>query len=157
MKFQAILELNGKTATGITVPPEIIAALGSSKKPAVRVTINDYTYPTTVAVMGGEFKIPVSAEVRQKAGVTAGEALEVEIVADNQPRTVSIPPDLASALDQDAGAKRFFDGLSYSNQRRFVMGVDEAKTPETRQRRIAKMITMLREERVDNAPKQEKA
>ena len=148
MKFHAVIQLGGKTATGIQVPAEIIAALGSSKKPPVRVTLGGYSYRTTVAVLGGVFMIPVSEEVRKNAGVAAGDEVDVEIELDNEPREVSVPADFTESLDQDADARRFFDGLSYSNKRRFVMGIEEAKTPETRQRRIDKAIIMLREGKV---------
>lgn len=148
MKFHAVIQLGGKTATGIQVPAEVIAALGSSKKPPVRVTLGGYTYRTTVAVLGGVFMIPVSEEVRKNAGVAAGDEVDVEIELDNEPREVSVPADFTELLDQDADARRFFDGLSYSNKRRFVMGIEEAKTPETCQRRIDKAIIMLREGKV---------
>lgn len=80
MKFHARLELDGKTATGITVPDEVISSLGSSKRPKVRVTINSFTFETAVGVMGGKYKVPVSADRRKDAGVAAGDELEVEIV-----------------------------------------------------------------------------
>ena len=73
MKFRATVELGGKTATGVEVPAQVVVALGSSKKPAVRVTINGYIYRSTMASMGGRFMLPVSAEVRQAAGVAAGD------------------------------------------------------------------------------------
>jgi len=117
MRFRAIVQLGGKTATGIQVPPEIVAGLGSSKRPAVRVTINGYTYRSSVATMGGVFMLPVSAEVRASAGVAAGDAVEVEIELDTEPRAVTVPPDFAEALDRDADAKRYFDGLSYTLSR----------------------------------------
>ena len=69
MRFHAEVLLGGKTATGIRVPPEVVEALGASKRPAVSVTINGYTYRSTVAVMGGEFMLPLSAEHRGGAGV----------------------------------------------------------------------------------------
>ena len=147
MNFHATLELNGKTATGIRVPSEIIEALGSSKKPAVSVTINGYTYRSTVAVYDGEFKLPVSAEVRQAAGIAAGDEIEVSLALDTEPRTVTVPPDLAAALDGDAAARAAFDGLSYSNKRAIVMSIEGAKTDETRQRRLAKAIENLRQGR----------
>ena len=147
MRFRAIVQLGGKTATGIEVPPEIIAALGSSKRPAVRVTINGYTYRSTVAPLGGKFMIPVSAEVREAAAVSAGDEVDVDLELDLEPREVTVPPDFAEALDGDAEARRFFDGLSYSNKRRIVMSIEEAKTAETRQRRITKAVSMLREGR----------
>lgn len=145
MRFQASIQLNGKTATGICVPEEVVASLGSGKRPAVRVTINGYTYRSTVAPMGGVSMLPVSAEVRESAGVAAGDEVEVEVELDAAPREVSVPPDFAEALDQDAAARQFFDGLSYSNKRRFVLSIEDAKTPETRQRRIVKAVETLRE------------
>jgi hypothetical protein len=148
MKFRAILQQSGKTATGIEVPPEVVAGLGSGKRPAVRVTLESYTYRSTVAPYNGAFMLPVSAEVRQGAGVAAGDEVEVELELDHEPREVSLPPDFAKALDREAEARRFFDGLSYSNKRRIVLPIEEAKTDETRQRRIAKAVGMLREGRI---------
>jgi hypothetical protein len=147
MQFHAIIQLNGKTATGICVPSEVVAALGPSKRPPVRVTINGYTYHSTVASLGGEFMLGVSAEVRQNAGVAASDAVEVDIERDTEPRTITMPPDLADALDHNPDARRFFDGLSYSKQQRIVFAIVGAKTAETRQRRIANAISMLREGR----------
>src|SRR5918998_529055 len=144
MKFRAVIQLAGKTATGISVPAEVVAALGSSRRPAVRVTINGHTYRSTVAPMGGVHMLPVSAEIRERAGVAAGDEVEVDIELDTEPREVTVPPDFAAALDRDADAKRSFDGLSYSNKRRYVLSIEEAKTEETRQRRIAKAIDTLR-------------
>ena len=148
MKFAAELLLAGKTATGIRVPPKVVAELGSSKKPAVRVTIKGYSYRTTVATVSGEYMVPVSGEVRQAAGVEAGDKLDVNIELDTEPREVTVPPDFAAALKRDPAAGRFFASLSYSNKRRFVLPIDEAKTPETRQRRIAKAVETLKAGRV---------
>ena len=147
MRFRATIEAAGKTATGIPVPAEIVEALGSGKRPAVRVTIRDYSYRSIVAPMGGRFMLPVSAEVRQNAGVAAGDTVEVDLETDNAPREVSLPPDFAAALDQDADAKRFFDGLSYSKKQWHVLSIEGAKTSETRERRIQKSLGLLREGR----------
>jgi Bacteriocin-protection, YdeI or OmpD-Associated/Domain of unknown function (DUF1905) len=148
-RFRATLQLHGKTATGVQVPNEIVASLGAGKKPPVRVTINGHTYRSSVASMGGVYMLGVSAENRAAAGIRAGDEVEVAIELDSAPREVAVPPDLASALDHDADAKRFFEGLSYSHQRRHVLAVEGAKTPETRQRRIAKAVSELREGRED--------
>jgi hypothetical protein len=145
MKFRTSIRLGGKTATGIQVPPEVVASLGSSKRPAVRVTINGYTYRSTVAVMGGEFMLPVSAEVREHAGVAAGDEVDVTIELDAEPREVAVPPDFSDALDRDLDARRSFDALSYSNKRRIVLSIEDAKTAETRQRRIDKAVSNLHE------------
>jgi hypothetical protein len=143
VKFRAELQLEGKTATGIHVPAEIVAALGPTKRPAVRVTIAGYTYRSTVAAYNGVFMLPVSAENRAGAGIAAGDELEVELEIDSEPREVSLPPDFAEALDHDENAKRFFEGLSFSNKRRIVLNIEDAKTAETRQRRVAKAVAML--------------
>lgn len=139
------MQLGGKTATGMPVPPDVVAGLGSHKRPPVSVTINGYTYRTTVAVMGGEFMLPLSAENRAGAGVAAGDEVEVDLELDNEPRVVTIPDDFAAALAADATAKAQFDALSYSNKSRHVIAIEQAKTPETRQRRIDKAISTLRE------------
>ena len=130
------------------VPPGIVEALGKGKKPPVRVTINGYTYRTTVAVMGGEFMIGVSNEHRANAGVAAGQTVDVDIELDTEPRVVAVPGDFRAALDAEPAAARFFDGLSYSNRLRFVLSVEAARTPETRERRIAKAVETLREGRI---------
>ncbi|HEV2035199.1 MAG TPA: YdeI/OmpD-associated family protein [Candidatus Dormibacteraeota bacterium] len=147
MKFRARLELAGKTATGFTVPAKIVESLGSGKRPAVRVTIKGYTYRSSVATIGGRFMIGVNAENRESAGVAAGDELEVEIELDSQPREVILPPDFKKALAREPAAMRFFDGLSYSQMRWFVMGIEDAKTAETRQRRIDKAVDRLRQGR----------
>ncbi len=147
MRFQATIQLGGKTATGIEVPEAVVTQLGAGKRPAVRVTLRGYTYRTTVAPMGGAFMVPLSAEHRANSGAAAGDMVEVDIALDTEPRTVAVPPDFAEALSHDAAAQRAFDGLAYSHQLRHVLAITEAKTPETRQRRIEKALSMLREGR----------
>jgi hypothetical protein len=147
MRFRATLESSGGTTTGVVVPSEIVEALGKGKRPPVTVTINGYTYRNTVAVMGGQFMLGVSAEHRAGAGVAAGELIDVDLELDTAPREVSVPPDFAAALDGEPAARAFFDSLSYSNRSWHVLQVEGAKTQETRQRRIARSLEMLREGR----------
>jgi hypothetical protein len=143
MRFRATLFLGGKTATGMKVPAEVVESFGRGKKPQVLVTINGYTYRSTVAVYGGEYMLPVSAEVRAAAGVAAGDDLDVDLELDTAPRVVEVPADLAAALAGDPAAKARFDGLSYSNQRQHVLALDGAKTAGTRQRRLELILTAL--------------
>ncbi len=142
--FQAELRLEGKTATGIQVPEQVVEALGAGKRPPVRVTLGAHTYRTTVAAYRGVYMIPVAAEHREAAGLHAGEIVTVIMVLDTEPRVVDVPPDFAAVLATDADAQRAFDTLSYSNKRRWVLSIEGAKTPETRQRRIAKAVDDLR-------------
>ncbi len=145
MKFRAVIQLNGTTATGIQVPDAVVESLGSSKRPAVTVTINGYTYRSTVAPRWGSYMLPISAENRAGAGVSAGDEAEIDLELDTAPREVVVPDDFSSALDAAPAAKQFFAGLSYSNKSRFVLSIEGAKTAETRQRRIEKAVLDLQE------------
>ncbi len=147
MRFHTTIVLHGKTATGIEVPAEVVAALGPGKRPPVRVTLNGYTYRTTVAVMGGAFLVPVSADVRNRSGVAAGDEVDVDIEPDTEPREVTLPADLRRALDEDPQASSFYDTLSYSHRSAYVSWIDSAKKDETRQRRVLDVVARLREGR----------
>ncbi|MDP4096407.1 YdeI/OmpD-associated family protein [Paenibacillus sp. P96] len=145
MKFKSTLQLSKKTATGIEVPDEIVEGLGGGKKPPVKVTIGSYTYRSTIASMGGKFMLPVSKENREGAGIQAGDEIEVELELDTAPRELIVPDDFTEALHRHGEAQQFFEGLSYSNKRRFVLNIEGAKSAETRQRRIEKSVELLRE------------
>jgi hypothetical protein len=144
MRFRTTVELGGKTATGMQVPPEVVEALGAGRKPPVRVTVGGHTYRSTVASRGGVYMLPISAENRAAAGVAAGDEVEVDVELDDAPREVTVPDDLVAALAGDDAARATFEGLSYSHQLRHVLAVEDAKTPETRARRIDKALEMLR-------------
>jgi hypothetical protein len=147
MKLRATIEGTGKTAAGMEIPAAVVDALGSGQRPAVRVTINGHTYRSTIAVMGGRYLIGVSNENRTAAGVAAGDVVDVELELDTAPREVTVPADLAAALDGDPAARNYFDGLSYSNKLRHVLAIEGAKAAETRERRVAKSVAMFREGR----------
>jgi Domain of unknown function (DUF1905)/Bacteriocin-protection, YdeI or OmpD-Associated len=139
VRFTATLELGGKAATGIEVPASVVSALGGGGRPVVVVTLGRHSYRTTVASRGGRFLVPVSAEVRAAAGVSAGDLLDVDISLDATPRTVDVPDDLAAALSS-AGASDAWSRLAYSHQKEWVRSVMEAKKPDTRARRIAAAV-----------------
>ena len=111
----------------------------------MRATINGYTYRSSVAPMSGAFMLGISAEVREQAGVAAGDRLDVEPELDTTPREVTVPADLAKAFEKEPAAKRAFEDLSYSRKRWYVEGIDGAKKPETHQGRVEKAIDDLRE------------
>src|SRR4051812_14269871 len=144
MRFRTTILTAGKTATGIEVPAEVVEALGASKRPPVRVTINGYVYRNTIADMGGKYMVGVSAEHRAGAGVAGGDEVDVDIELDDAPRTVQIPQELAKALAKDKTANAKFDSLSHTNQRRHAEGIAGAQTDETRQRRLEKTLAELR-------------
>jgi len=147
MRFNAVVLASGKTATGIEVPVAVVDGLGGGRRPAVKVTINGHEYRSTIASMGGVFMLPVSAEHRAGAGIEAGDAVLVEVTLDTEERILAVPAELQAALVADAAARRVFDALSYSRKQRFTLPIEQAKTAETRQRRVEKAISDLREGR----------
>ncbi len=140
--FKTTLKAEGNN-TGIEVPPDVMTALGTSKKPAVVVTVAGYTYRSTVAVMGGHYMIALSRANREAAGVKGGDDVEVTLELDTAPRTVEIPDDLAAALAEKPGAAAAFDALAPSKKKEFVRQVVEAKAEDTRNRRVAKIVAEL--------------
>jgi hypothetical protein len=148
MRFRATVFLGGKTATGIVVPEEVLAGLGGGKRPKVTVTINGYSYRSTIAPYGGQLLLPLSAENRTGAGVAAGDDVDVDVELDTAPREVAVPADLAQALDTDPVAAAFFAGLSFTNQRVYVQWIEDAKKPETRTARVTKAVEQLHEGRI---------
>ena len=143
MKFRATVELGGKTATGIEVPDDVVAALGPGSRPPVTVTLGGHSYRTTVARMGGRFLVPLSAENRTAAGVAAGDQVDVGIELDTAPREVEVPADLTEALAGDDAARATFDGLSFTHRKEWVRWVEEAKKADTRATRLAKTVEAL--------------
>jgi hypothetical protein len=130
----------------IEVPLDVPVVFGRARAP-VRGTINGHPFRSTVAVYGGRYYLPVRRELREAAGVAAGDAVVVELEADEQPRTVDPPPDLAEALAADPEAGAAFAGLSFTHQREYVEWVTGAKRNETRRRRVEQAVAMLRDGR----------
>jgi hypothetical protein len=143
IKFRTTILQAMKTATGIEIPKEIVEQLGAGKKPPVKVTINGYTYRSSIASMRGVFMVGVSAVVRENAKVKGGDEVDIEIELDIEQREVSLPAAFEKALNGNEKAKVFFEGLSFSNKQRYVLPINDAKTEETRQRRIDKAVSNL--------------
>ncbi|MBI5161420.1 MAG: DUF1905 domain-containing protein [Micrococcales bacterium] len=128
---------------GIDVPEEIVTGFGAGKRVPVTVTLKGYTYSSTIAVMGGRYLVGVNAAHRAASGAGGGETLEVTLEHYSGERTVAVPEDLAAALEA-AGARSAFDALSYTQRKEHVRQVEEAKAPETRARRIGRVVDGLR-------------
>jgi len=137
-----VTQEEGMNATGLPVPAEAVAALSSGKRPKVKVSLNGYTYRSTVAAYGDVFMLPLSQEHRAAAGVKAGDELEVTLELDTEPRTVEVPDDLAAALEA-GGVTAAFNALSYTMRKEHVRQVTSARAADTRQRRIAKIVANL--------------
>ena len=144
-RFETVL-LAEDSGVFFEVPLDVPAVFGRARAP-VRGTINGHPFRSTVAVYGGRSYLPVRKALREAAGVAAGDAVVIELEADDRPRTVDPPPDLAAALAADPGARAAFDGLSFTHQREYAQWVAEAKREATRRRRVAQAVEMLRDGR----------
>ncbi|MCT2586807.1 YdeI/OmpD-associated family protein [Actinophytocola gossypii] len=144
MKIRTTIVTAGGSTTGILVPDDVLDELGAGKRPRVQVTLEGYTYRNLVGKMGDDHMIPLSADHRKKAGVSAGDELEVDIVVDDAPLEVEVPEDFAAALAKEPAAKKFFESLTYSKKRQHVDPITSAKKPETRLRRIEKSVETLK-------------
>ena len=142
MKFKTKIVQTGNN-TGIVVSEKILNELSGGKKPLVIVTLNNYTYRSAVGKMGDKFMISLSAENRKNAGVQGGDIVEIKLELDTEPRTIEIPMDLQKALDKNKTAKMNFKQLSPSKKKAIVISINEAKTEETKMKRIDKALEQL--------------
>lgn len=122
---------------GLVIPPAVVEALGRGKRPAVRVKLQGYEYASTVASMGGQFLIGIAAEHRGALRLDGLDSVEVTLVADDGPRDTPVPADLLAALEA-AGALDAFQALAPSRRKEAVRQVEEAKSADTRARRVHK-------------------
>lgn len=144
MRLTVELQRTGGNTTGFEIPGDFVAELGGGGRPKVAVTMNGFAFRSTIAKMGGTYWLGISAERRAAAGVEGGQVYDLDIELDAAPRTIEAPDDLRAALDADPAAHDTWRALSYSHQRAHVDSITSAKTVETRARRIAKSMEMLR-------------
>ncbi len=143
--FETTLWAAGGNNVAIVVPDDVVAAFGRGKRVPVVVTIDGgYQYRNTIASMGGQFLLSFNAQTRAATGRGAGDVVEVRLDADDAPRTVEVPPQLAAELERDGDAKRVWEALSYSRQRAHAESITAAKTDATRDSRVAKVLAALR-------------
>ena len=140
------LELRGHdgNAAGFVVPDEVVEELGGGRRPKVVVTIGEHTWRSSIVNMGGQFMLGVSMANREAAGVAAGQTLGIEVVLDTAPRTVDVPDDLAAELTGDATAREAWARWSFTRQNEAARLLTEARKPETRARRLTKVLAELR-------------
>jgi hypothetical protein len=140
--FTVELERVQKTATMFRVPFDLEEAFGRARPP-VKVTIRGYTWRTTPGVYGGVGHVVVNRAAKAAAGVDAGDRVRITMELDTEPRTVVVPKDLRSALGASPEAKAAFAKLSFTHRREYVEWVEEAKRPETRERRVAATVSQV--------------
>jgi hypothetical protein len=130
---------------GIVVPEEVVLGFGAGKRVPVVVTIDGgYSYRNTVSVMGGKYLISFNSETRAATGKTGGDEVEVTLEHDTAPREVEVPAVLQAALDADPAAAAAWEKLAPSHRKEHARAINEAKSDETRDRRVAAAIAKLR-------------
>lgn len=142
MKFKTKIFQSGNN-TGIVVPGKIVESFNAGKKPSVVITLNKYTYRSTVAVMGGKYLVSLSAENRKNAKVAGGDEVEIIIELDTEPRTVELPGAFKKALDKNPAPRKHYDKLAPSKKKAMVLLINDSKTEETRLKRIEKAVNSL--------------
>jgi hypothetical protein len=146
VQIKTQLVATGGTTTGFVIPEDVVAELGSGRKPAVQATVNGHSWRTSIAFMGGRFLLGASAAVRSAAGIAAGDDVDLDIVLDTAPREIATPDDLAAALRPHPEVAAHLAGLSYSKRRAIIENIEGAKTDATRERRVAKAVEQLQAE-----------
>ena len=144
MKFRTYVE-PPEPMRGLEVPPEVVESLGEGKRPRVTITINGHSWRSRVAIMRGRYLLGLSNANRQAAGVAIGDEVEVELAFDPEPRLVVEPADFVATLGADPIARTAYDRLPDGRKREHMRAIESAKKPETRTRRIDKMLATLRE------------
>ena len=143
-RFTATLEESGRGGgRWLEVPLDAKAVFGEAR-PAVAGTLNGTPFRGRLSVYGGRTYLGLKKEVREAAGLDLGDAVEVVIDRDEAPREVEIPPELLVAFERDSAAKAAFDAMAFTHRKEYVRWVGEAKKEETRERRAAKALEMLR-------------
>jgi hypothetical protein len=143
MKFRTEVIPSGN-ATAVVIPPKVAKTLGPAARPLIAITINGHTWRSRVALMRGQRLVGISAANRFASAISEGDRVEVDLKLDTEPRIVRAPPDLAMALNHIAEAKIAFDRLPFGLKRKYVAAIEEAKTSEVRNRRIAALVARMR-------------
>lgn len=132
-------------AAAFVLDDDQTAAVGEgAKRFPVVATVNGHSWRTTVTRMRGEFLVGLSRAVREAAGVQAGDTATLTLELDTEPREVEVPPALTDALQGDSAARAAFDALAFTHRKEYARWIQEAKRDETRKRRVARALEMLR-------------
>lgn len=146
-QFQTTIRAAERGGAYVLIPEEIDAALGSRGRIPVKATFDGTPYRGSIVTMRGRRMLGVLKAIREALGKVPGDAVTVTVELDLEERTVDVPPELATALQNEPAAREFFDRLSYTCRREYAQWIAGAKRDDTRARRAAKAIVMLREGR----------
>jgi hypothetical protein len=135
----------GGGGTLVPIPKEVAAKLGLKGMPKINAVIAGTSYRGSLMPMGdGTYCLGVLKSIQEKAGVGQGDTITIELELDTAPRTVELPADLAEAIKGDKKATSAWEGLSYTNKKEIARSLEEARRPETRERRLIQALESLR-------------
>lgn len=143
MRFEASIEKRGSGHL-VEIPFDVKATWGRARAP-VAATIKGHTFRSTVAVYGGRYLLGLNRDVREAAGVQAGDRVVVDLDLDTAERTIEPPPELRAAFADDPELGAFFHALSYTHRKEYVRWIEEAKREDTRRARAENAVAMLRD------------
>jgi Bacteriocin-protection, YdeI or OmpD-Associated/Domain of unknown function (DUF1905) len=144
IQFKAQLQPKGPAAAVVLDDDQVAAVGEGAKRFPVLATVNGYAWRTSVTRMKGEFLLGLSREVREGAGVQAGDEVDVTLELDAAPREVEVPAALAAALATDPQAGAAFEAMAFTHRKEYARWVQEAKREETRQRRVQQAVEMIK-------------
>lgn len=143
-RFTAVLQPDPTGAgTFVRVPREVAAKLALKGRPKIQAVIAGHPYRGSLMPTPDGFCLGVLKAIQQSAGVSRGDTITVELDLDTAPRVVKPPPDLARELARNKKAAASWESLSYTNKREMALSLEEAKKPETRERRLATALERL--------------
>jgi hypothetical protein len=145
--FKGVLTATPRGGGGclVPVPKEVATKLGLKGMPKIQAVIAGSPYRGSLMPMGdGTYCLGVLKSIQEAAGVGFGDSVTIQLELDSVPRTVEVPPDLAKQLARDKKAKAAWDALSFTNKKEMASSLEEAKKPETRERRLAAALSSLR-------------
>lgn len=143
IEFDAEIIGGEKGGMGVYVPFDVPAVFGTRGQVKIICTIDGEPYRGSLAPMGGKHLLIILKRIREKIGKKAGDTVRIVLKQDTEPRTIKVPEDFTAALAENQKAKEVFDTFAYTHRKEYVTWIEEAKRPETRERRIAKAVDMI--------------
>jgi hypothetical protein len=148
IKFTAVIKRNTEVANSsawIEFPYDLKEMYGVGNLVPFQATFDGRVkYQGSLAKMGGpKAMILLRKDVRAELDKAPGATVGVVIKLDDKPREVAVSADVKKAL-QTAGLWEMFGRLAYSHRKEYVIWIEDAKKPETRAKRIQKMVEMLK-------------
>ncbi len=146
LQFEAVIEKHPDlNAAYITIPFKVQEVFGSKGQVKIKATINGKPFRASLAPMGGgNHVLGLRKELREMLGINFGDVVMVKLEHDHEPRIIAVPEDLQTILTHHPELNAAFEKLAYTHRREYVLWIEEAKKPETRQRRLEKTLELIR-------------